>query len=50
MGPELDDGVADHVLTQAVEWRTTLLWGLGLTKKVDLYVGLLGIVERQRFL
>ena len=41
MGPELDDGVAEHGLSETFEWRTTPLWGLGLTKRVNHYVGFL---------
>ena len=35
MGPGLDDGVAEHGVTQAAEWRTAPLWGLGLTQRVN---------------
>ena len=41
MGPELDDGVAEHGLSETYEWRTAPLWGLGLTKRVNHYVGFL---------
>jgi len=41
MGPDLDDGVAEHGLSETFEWRTTPLWGLGLTKRVNHYVGFL---------
>ncbi len=41
MGPELDDGVAEHGLSETFEWRTPPLWGLGLTKRVNYYVGFL---------
>ncbi len=41
MGPGLDDGVAEHGLGETFEWRTTPLWGLGLTKRVNHYVGFL---------
>ena len=41
MGPELDDGVAEHGLSETFEWRTPPLWGLGLTKRVNHYVGFL---------
>ncbi len=41
MGPGLDDGVAEHGLSETFEWRTTPLWGLGLTKRVNHYVGFL---------
>ena len=39
MGPELDDGVAEHGLSETFEWRTPHLWGLGITKRVNHYVG-----------
>ena len=35
MGPGLDDGVAEHGHTRSAEWRTTPLWGLGLTRRVN---------------
>ena len=41
MGPELDNGVAEHGLSETLEWRTSPLWGLGLTKRVNHYVGFL---------
>jgi len=41
MGPGLDDGVAEHGLTKSGEWRTSPLWGIGLTKRVNYYVGFL---------
>ena len=41
MGEGLDDGVAEHGLTKTFEWRTPPLWGLGLTKRVNHYVGFL---------
>ena len=41
MGPDLDDGVAEHGLTESQEWRTSPLWGIGLTKRVNHYAGFL---------
>ena len=41
MGPGLDDGVSEYGLSETFEWRTTPLWGLGLTKRVNHYVGFL---------
>ena len=41
MGPGLDDGVAEHGLGEIFEWRTAPSWGLGLTKRVNHYVGFL---------
>ncbi len=41
MGPNLDDGVAEHGLTKSQEWRTSPLWGIGLTKRVNHYAGFL---------
>ena len=41
MGPGLDDGVAEHGLSESFEWRTPPLWGIGLTKRVNHYVGFL---------
>ena len=35
MGPGLDDGVAEHGLSESSEWRTAPLWGIGLTKRVN---------------
>ena len=36
MGPGLDDSVAvaEHGVTRSEEWRTALLWGLGLAQRV----------------
>jgi len=41
MGPGLDDGVAEHGLSESSEWRTSPLWGIGLTKRINHYVGFL---------
>ena len=41
MGPELDDGVAEHGFTRSAEWRTAPLWGLGLTHRVNRKAGYL---------
>jgi len=41
MGPGLDDGVAEHGLSESAEWRTPPLWGIGLTKRINHYVGFL---------
>lgn len=32
MGPCLDDGVAEEGLSLSSQWRTTPLWGLGMTQ------------------
>ena len=41
LNPELDDGVAEQGLNETFKWRTTPLWGIRLTKRVNHYVGFL---------
>ncbi len=38
MGPELDYGAAEYGLRETLEWRTTFLLELGLTKIVKLII------------
>ena len=35
MGSGLDDGVAEHGLSETFEWITTPIWGFGLIKRVN---------------
>ena len=41
MDPNLDNRVAENGLTESQGWRTSPLWGIGLTKRANDYAGFL---------